>query len=337
MTTLRDIALEAGVSAMTVSNVVNGFAYVAEETRARVQSALDELGYQVNPVARNLRRGRSGLLALVAPLNVPYFTELARYIAEEAARHSYAVVLDRTDGNVDRERELIAPAGRALLFDGMIFNPLQIDAAELARLADATPLVLLGERRVGGEFDHVLIDDVAAARAATEHLLGIGRRRIAVIGHQTGEEYQTAHHRTEGYRQALQAAHVPLDPALIVSVPRFYRRYGAEAMAALLELPEPPDAVFCYNDLLALGAVRTLLSRGLRVPEDVAVVGFDDSEDGQYSTPTLTTIAQDKRQIARLAIDLLVGRMSGDRSGPTTCTARWQLVPRESTIGRQTS
>lgn len=332
--TQRDVALRAGVSPRTVSNVVNGFTHVAEETRERVQAALDELGYRVNPVARNLRRGKSGLLALVLPLDVPYFTELAGHIADEAARHSFALVLDKTDGNVDRERELIAPAERALMFDGMIFNPLQIDAAELARIADSTPVVLLGERRVQGQFDHVLIDDVAAARAATEHLIEIGRRRIAVIGHQDGDEFQTAQHRTEGYLQALAAAGIEPDPRLMVSTPRFYRQFGAEAMQGLLDLPEHPDAVFCYNDLLALGAVRTLLTRGARVPEDVAVVGFDDIEDGRYSTPTLTTIAQDKEQIARQAVDLLVRRLGGDDGPPVTCTAGWSLVPRESTLGR---
>jgi DNA-binding LacI/PurR family transcriptional regulator len=119
-----------------------------------------------------------------------------------------------------------------------------------------------------------------------------------------------------------------------VSAPGFRRDAGALSMARLLDLPDPPDAVFCYNDPLALGALRTILERGLRVPEDVAIAGFDDSEDGRFSTPTLTTISQDKRQIARYAVDLIVSRLGGDTSPPVTRKADWRLITRESTLGR---
>src|SRR5207244_12662080 len=136
------------------------------------------------------------------------------------------------------------------------------------------PVVLLGEQIVDSGLDHVMIDNVAASRAATRHLLELGRRRIAVIGDQ--ETFQTARLRTEGYRAELREAGQPEDPRRIRQTRFFHRADGAAAMEQLLDLPRPPDAVFCFNDLLALGALRTVLRRGLRVPDDVAIVGFDD-------------------------------------------------------------
>jgi DNA-binding LacI/PurR family transcriptional regulator len=123
------------------------------------------------------------------------------------------------------------------------------------------------------------------------------------------------------------------DPALIRQTAFFHRAEGAAAMEELLALPNPPDAVFCFNDLLALGAMRTILRRGLRIPDDIAVVGFDDIEDGRFSTPTLTTISPDKGQIARTAIDFLIRRLNGDKAPPAELSADFRLVVRESSGG----
>ncbi|HWB34676.1 MAG TPA: substrate-binding domain-containing protein, partial [Rugosimonospora sp.] len=190
-------------------------------------------------------------------------------------------------------------------------------------------------RVTGHGLDHVMIDNVAAARLATGHLIGLGRRRIAAIGDQPEETRQTARLRTQGYREALSANNIPLDERLVRPTAYFHRADGAAAMAALLALPEPPDAVFCYNDLLALGALREMLRRGVRVPEDVALVGFDDIEDGRYATPSLSTISPDKAQIARYAVDLLLRRLDGDDSPAVEISADYQLMVRESTAGRR--
>lgn len=331
--TQREVARRAGVSRRTVSNVVNGFPLVSEQTRARVQRVIDELGYQPNNAARNLRSGRTGMIALVLPLNVPYFAELTEYVVEEARQRSYVVIIDRTDGDPVRERELIVRSDNASLFDGMIFSPAGLGETELVRRRPTSPVVLLGQRIPGGPFDHVMIDNVAAARAATEHLLGIGRRRIALIGRQGERTTDIAYDRADGYRRALRDAGLQVDPELEVVAAGFRRESGARAMTELLGMRTPPDAVFCYNDPLALGAIRTIRERGLRVPEDIAVVGFDDSEDGQYALPSLTTISQDKEQIARYAVELLVARLEGDTGEPVTRYADWRLVCRESTLG----
>jgi DNA-binding LacI/PurR family transcriptional regulator len=303
--------------------------------RVRVRKALAELGYAPNLVARNLRNGRTGMIALVLPLDVPYFAELTECVIDEARAHSYAVMIDKTGGDPEREREFIMHGERSVLFDGVIFSPSGVDESDLSRRSSTSPVVLLGQRILGGPFDHVMIDNVAAAATATRHLISLGRRRIAFIGGRQESKGDIPSDRAAGYRAALREAKHPDRRRLEISAPGFRRDAGAQSMARLLDLPDPPDAVFCYNDPLALGAMRTVLERGLRVPEDVAIAGFDDSEDGRFSTPTLTTISQDKRQIARYAVGLLVSRLAGDASPPVTRHADWHLVTRESTLGRR--
>lgn len=331
---LRDVAEHAGVSIRTVSNVVNGYAPVSESKRLRVEVAVAELGYRPNITARNLRHGRSGLIALVIPeLDVPYFSELARAVVTQGRALGYTVVVDQTDGEPDRERELIMRGGSAALFDGVILSPLSLSQSDLAQRNTASPLVLLGERIEDSAYDHVTIDNVSAAQEATEHLLNSGRMRVAAIGDQPYETGETAQLRTLGFERAHEKHHRPVDRTLIVPTLRFHFSDGAAAMETLLSHPDgPPDAVFCYNDLLAIGAIRTLLTNGLRVPEDVAVVGFDDIEAGRYQTPSLTTVSPDKAAIARLALERLISRLDDeDRAEPVELRAGYELIVREST------
>ncbi|WP_258372028.1 MULTISPECIES: LacI family DNA-binding transcriptional regulator [unclassified Curtobacterium] len=334
---LRDVAERAGVSIRTVSNVVNGYARVSEAKRVRVEEAVAELGYRPNVLARNLRNGRSGLIALIVPeIDVPYFAELARAVVSHAQTLGLTVVVDQTDGQPDRERELIQGDGNAVLFDGVIFSPLALSRGDLPAPDRGRALVLLGERIADSGYDHVAIDNVAAARAATEHLFAIGRRRIAAIGDQPYDTGETAQLRTRGYESAHEARGVPVDRSLVVPTANFHFSDGARAMTELLEHPDgPPDAVFCYNDLVAMGAMRVLLSQGRRVPEDVALVGFDDIEAAAYQTPSLTTVRPDRETIARLAVERLVAILDGTAEGePGDHYAGHELVVRESTVGR---
>ncbi|MEV4347983.1 LacI family DNA-binding transcriptional regulator [Actinoplanes sp. NPDC049596] len=329
---LKDVAARAGVSIKTVSNVVNGYVHVAPATRARVQAAIEALGYVPNMAARQLRSGRSGVIALAVPeLQSPYFAEIAGLIVQAAEQRSWTVLIDQTDGQAERERNLVAGLRRHAI-DGLIFSPLALAGEELAH-EGGTPMVLLGERVWHGPADHVAIDNTAAAADATRHLCSLGRRRIAAIGVQDRPSAVTARQRLAGYRSALAEAG---RPALEMPVESFHRADGAAAMARLLDEGERPDAVFCFNDLLALGAMRTLAERGLSVPGDVAVIGFDDIEDGRFSTPTLSTISPDAPRIAQLAVDLLAERL-GDGSAaagaPRELRVDHRLVIRESTAG----
>jgi DNA-binding LacI/PurR family transcriptional regulator len=324
---MKDVAARSGVSVKTVSNVING-AQVAPATRERVERAIADLGYRPNISARNLRRGRTGILALaISEVDVPYFAELARLIVDVAEEHGYTILIDQTGGDPVREQYVLDGMG-ARLVDGIIFSPIAMDAPDIARRADSTPLVLLGERVSAGPADHVVIDNVAASRTATRHLAALGRRRIAAIGAQPPQG--TARLREDGYRAALKHAGLPVDEALIVPARHYHRRDGAEAAAYLTELDEPPDAVFCFNDTLALGAMRMLYDRGYRVPEDVAVVGFDDIDDGRYSVPSLTTISPDKAGIARSALRLLLDRVAAVETPPREVIVSHELRVRES-------
>ncbi|SDT78285.1 LacI family DNA-binding transcriptional regulator [Actinoplanes derwentensis] len=334
--TLRDVAELAGVSSRTVSNVVNGYANVTERTRERVQRAVDELGYRPNVLARNLAQGKSGQIAVVVPyLDTPYFSELLQSVIRAARVSGYNVLIDQTDGDPEHERAFIAHGSRRLLFDGVIFSPLGLDQQALADRDRSLPLVILGERASDGSFDHVGIDDVAASRLATEHLIDLGRQRIAAIGDQPYATGEAAQRRTRGFREAHTARGLTPREDLIISTPRFNRPDGARAMEHLLGLAEPPDAVFCYSDLVALGAIRTIVSRGLRVPEDIAVIGYDDIEDGRFSNPTITTISPDKEAIAATAVERLLLRITSESPPPgLELRTPYKLVVRESTTGR---
>ncbi|MFE9094270.1 LacI family DNA-binding transcriptional regulator [Streptomyces sp. NPDC007264] len=333
---LKDVAERAGVSIKTVSNVVNNYPHVTPAMRARVQAAIDELGYRPNLTARHLRKGRTGIIALAVPeLGNPYFAELAGAVIDAAAEHEFTVLLDHTRG--EREQEILVSQGfRARVIDGLILSPLALEAEDLQGRSDDVPLVLLGEREYDLPFDHIAIDNVAAARCAVRHLLGRGRTRIAYLGARTDSVNRPAHLRLGGWREELAAAGVPAPDSLVVPVGGWDRDDGARAMAELLDSGVRPDAVFAFNDLIAIGAMRVLHERGLRVPWDVAVVGFDDIAEGRFGAVTLTTVSPDKRAIAKMAVASLLRSLSGrEEPGGRELTARFELVERESTLGRR--
>ncbi|MGW2964527.1 LacI family DNA-binding transcriptional regulator [Streptomyces sp. NPDC001220] len=333
---LRDVAERAGVSIKTVSNVVNNYPHVTPAMRARVQAAIDELGYRPNLTARHLRKGRTGIIALAVPeLGNPYFAELAGAVIDAAAEHEFTVLLDHTRG--EREQEILVSQGfRGGVIDGLILSPLTLEAEDLQGRSADVPLVLLGEREYGLPFDHIAIDNVAAARCAVRHLLGCGRTRIAYLGVRTDSVNQPAHLRLDGWRAELTAAGVPAPDSLVVPVGGWDRDDGARAMAELLDSGVRPDAVFAFNDLIAIGAMRVLHERGLRVPWDVAVVGFDDIAEGRFGAVTLTTVSPDKQAIAKMAVASLLRSLSGrEEPGGRELTAKFELVERESTLGRR--
>jgi DNA-binding LacI/PurR family transcriptional regulator len=333
---IKDVAERAGVSVKTVSNVVNGYPFVAPQTRAKVQKALDELDYRPNLTARLLRGGRTGLIALAVPqIRMPYFAELAAQVVQVAKEHGWTVLIDETQGTLESER-LVSEGIKSHLIDGLIVSPLALRAKDIQTRRDRTPLVMLGERLASAPVDHVSIDNVAGAAAAVAHLASLGCTRIAAIGSQPHISGGTAALRLKGYRQALRNAHLPYDGTLVAPSAHYNRADGAAAMDALLDLEHPPDAVFCFNDLLAIGAIRALLARGYQVPRDVAVIGFDGIEEGEFSTPTLSTVAPDKHQIARLALEFLELRIAeGDAALPQEGFADFRLIIRESTIHGQ--
>jgi DNA-binding LacI/PurR family transcriptional regulator len=328
---LKDVADLAGVSVKTVSNVVNKRPNVATATRARVEAAIAELHYRPNESARHLKYGRSGLLTLAVPqMEAPYFAELSARVVAAASELGWIVLLENTRGMAEAEREVL-DGQQVHLTDGVIFSPLSTSATELLQRSDDLPMVLLGERQVHGRFDHVGVDSVAAAHAMTTQLIQLGRRRIAAVG---WEPAGTGEQRHRGYARALTDAGLSYDPDLVVGVDGYVRADGKAAMLSLLESTDPPDAVFCFNDLLGIGAMRGCADAGVAVPGEVAVAGFDDITESRYSNPRLTTVSVDTDRLAREAVRLLLRRIADPDADPVDVVVPWRLRIRESTGGR---
>jgi DNA-binding LacI/PurR family transcriptional regulator len=305
---LADVAEKVGVSTKTVSNVVNGTGWVSDPVKARIREAIEELGYRPNLAARQLRGGSSGLIALCVPnLGEPYFAEFASQFVDAAQGRRSTVLVTQSKG--DRDVELAMLEGENLpALDGVVLSPLTLTAEDIASRRSTVPLVLIGEHGetlATAEVTHVGPDNTAAARAATQLLLADGRHRIAAVGLQT-QAADTAQVRFRGYEQALAEAGIVVDPALLVEVDRFNRAEGSRAIEVLLDRGAPFDAVFCFNDSLAFGALHTLAVHGISVPAEVAVVGYDNIEEGRYTLPPLTSIDPGVADASSLILDTLL-------------------------------
>jgi LacI family transcriptional regulator, repressor for deo operon, udp, cdd, tsx, nupC, and nupG len=328
---LKDVAARAGVSTKTVSNVVNDHPHISAKTRAAVEQAMAELGYRPNLQARGLRSGRTGLLMLAIPdLTAPYFAELSHLIIRAAARHRYTVLIEETGGL--REREVRALNGGAtLVVDGTIISPLALTAADLEGMQAPGPIVLLGERITEAVADHIAVDNVRAARDATTHLLRRGRRTVAVVGYQDDPSAATAQLRMRGVAEALSNAPDATLAEPVVPVSAYTRAEGAAAVDVYLSRDTVPDALVCFNDELAIGAMRRAYELGFAVPKDLGVVGIDGLQEAEYATPSLTTVAPDKEALAEGALSLLLRRMGDDAgAGVEDVVVGHRLVVRES-------
>ncbi|BCW61682.1 LacI family DNA-binding transcriptional regulator [Arthrobacter sp. StoSoilB22] len=328
--TVKDVARRAGVSPKTVSNVMNGIVPVSGPTRLRVEQAMAELDYVPNLSARGLRNGRSGVIGLALPdLATPFSAEIAQSIVEIAHEQGFSVQIEETGSDPQREQELMTRA-RANLIDGLILNPVVLDESAVKVGIALPPVVLLGE--VSQQLaDRVFVDSFAAARDMTLALASSGRRRIAVLGTTQGRGSAAALQRTQGYEAALDSLGIPRDESLMIPCEKWTPETAAKALGAYLEANPVPEALFCFTDSMAIGALNVLWKRGLRVPEDIAVAGFDDIADGRYAVPSLTTVSFDKRTIASEALRLLTERMADRGSAQRVVSVEYTIVERDST------
>lgn len=330
---MADVGALAGVTDRTVSNVLSGKVPVRPGTRDAVLQAVQTLGYQMNPSARSLRTGRTGFLTLALPdLTIDYFAELANAVLNEADRLGWSVTVQQTSTLRERELSLVSGAGRNFS-DGLILLPHALDSRDRNLLVTDLPMVLLGERIFDGPVDHVTMSNVKAAQAATDHLLSMGRRRIAAVGPNPADTTTTAATlRLDGYRQALRDAGIDVDPGLIAPAVAWNEAHGVKAVDALVDHGVDFDAIFCFNDSLAFGVLHALRQRGIQVPHQVAVVGFDNVTATAYTSPPLTTIDSGVGVIAQTAVQRLIGRILGTLDGaPEVFVANFSLVRREST------
>ncbi|KQQ05683.1 MULTISPECIES: LacI family DNA-binding transcriptional regulator [unclassified Rathayibacter] len=337
-TTMQDVARLAGVSTKTVSNVLSGYEHVSERMRVRVMAAVDELEYEINTAARALRSGRTRVLGLAVPeLSQAYFAELADAVITAARERGYTVLIEQTDVSDSDEIAVVASMKRHAIA-GLIYSPSAVATGDVTQLDAEYPLVVLGDRVVESRADHLVLPDIEAVRAMTEHLLALGRRRIAFLGAPAEGATGTGALRLRGYLDALEAAGTAADPSLVLDAPLWHRTEGSQALEQLLEGGTSLDALVCCNDALALGAMGALQRAGRRIPEDVAVIGFDDIEDSRHSTPRLSTVSPRRADIARRAVELLLARIdSTEEPGRHEAVVEqlgYSLLLRESTTGR---
>jgi LacI family transcriptional regulator len=308
--TIKDVAEQAGVSPMSVSRVINGSERVSPETQRRVQQAITDLGYVPSRLARALSARKTGTLAVIVPdVANPFFTMIVRAAEEVARRSTYRVILCDTRADLGVERDVVEEL-IAHRVEGIAIAPVSDRSKpHLSRLARfGVPFVLIDRTVAGIDCDAVVGDNAGGARLLVEHLIGLGHRRIAMIVE--GDEVSTAHERRRGHEAALTAAGLALEPALVeVQTPD--PDGGFLGMSRLLALEEPPSAVFAVNNLVALGAIEAVRDAGLDVPDDVALVCFDDIELASRLYPFLTAMEQPAETFGTLGTQLLLERIDG--------------------------
>jgi len=325
---IKDIARLARVSHSTVSRALRGSPMVNSETAVRIQKIADEAGYRASAAARSLVIGRTNTIGVVVTnIADPFVAGVVSGIEGAAEKHGYSVFL--ANSNADPEREVrVVHSFEERRVDGIIVTSSRVGARYLPLIERMrVPVVLLNNQHPS-EFAHsVTINNLEASLAATWHLIRLGHRRIAYLGDRFGQQSDTE--RFAGYRRAVEEAGMEFAPELVVHGDGMPEG-GEQAMSQLLALPNPPTAVFCYNDMSAVGVMRKIRAHGLRIPDDISVVGFDDLYLSQYLHPPLTTVQQPMHQMGRMAMETLLRIMSGE-----DCTrilrVEGQLVVREST------
>lgn len=306
--TIIDVAREAGVSNSTVSRVVNNSAQVSPKTREKVLNVMMRLGYVVNQQARSLRGGRSQVIGLlVHEVGNPYIGEVIRGIDEELAANQYEMMLYTTRRRKTKESAFVANIARGMAEGLMVLLPRDLSSYVETLNQQRFPFVLIDypvdENKVPG----VIAANWQGAYDAMSYLIGLGHTRIGII---TGfMEVAATVDRLEGYKAALTEYGIPFDKSLVYRGD-FFQPDGFAGANVLLDLPHPPTAIFASNDVAAFGVMDAIRSRGLCVPEDVSVIGFDDIPQAQYSVPRLTTVRQPLEQMGRMGAQMLLRRIT---------------------------
>lgn len=325
---IKDIARLARVSHPTVSRALQNSPLVNAKTAERIRKIARESGYRASAVARGLVTRRTRTIGLVVTTVAdPFTSEVASGIEQIANDHGYCVFLADSNADPDREAKIVQSFAEQRV-DGIIVTSSRVGALYLPLLSEMmVPIVLVNDQHPGAFVHSVMICNQEGARSVTEHLIGLGHIRIAYIGDQLG--YQSDTERFAGYREALDAAGIPFHPELAIrgnSKPEEALR----VMDRLLALKDPPTAVFCYNDMTALGALRSIRMHELQVPQNISIAGFDDLFVASYTDPPLTTVRQPMRRMGQLAMENLIKLMTEEES-VVRVKVKPELIIREST------
>jgi LacI family transcriptional regulator len=326
--TIRDVAAHAGVSVATVSKVINARYGVAASTVERVRAAITELGYESSLVARSLRNQRTNVIGILVTDIEPFSAELLKGAAKAIRGTGYELVVYSAGGEaahaVGWENRYLSRLSGTLIDGAVIVTPTVLAPSYGA------PVVAVDPHTGGEDVPTVASDNRRGAELAAEHLLGLGHRRIAFIGGRS--DLESARLREAGFRAAMAAAGVPVDPRLVVAGD-YAEALSANAAHGLLRLPDPPTAIFAANDISAIATMDMALTLGVQVPHDLSVVGFDNIPESTLTRPMLTTVEQPIQLMGQRAIELLVAILDGERPDPRQVRLPTRLVVRDSTAG----
>lgn len=324
---MSDVAKKANVSIATVSRVFSSPETVAEETKKKVLKVVEELNYTPNVLARQLRKMETKTIVVVVPdITNTFFSRVLRGIETIARENGYRVLLGDTENDITLENEYLKTLYEKHA-DGLILLTARTDRITIEKLSENYPVVLACEYLEGSNLPTVSIDNISAARKATEHLIKLGHRRIA---HITGPmNVILSRDRLKGYKQAMESYELEVDPILIQEGD-FYYKTGYNLMLKLLFIENPPTAVFAANDEMAIGAIKAIQSQGLKVPEDIAIVGFDNIKMSAIFSPSLTTIGQPTYKIGEKAMNLLLDLIRGKKLSKNQFVLDDKLIIRES-------
>lgn len=312
MATIRDVAERANVSISTVSRVINDTGYVSKETRVKVRKAMRELRYHPNEIARSLKRRHTRSIGLaLTDISNPFFGEVAQAVEQEARERGYTLLYVSAGENIEQESACIDLFLEKQV-DGIIwFAPRSEEKVKEVTVDRKMPVVVITATPDHLNLNSVYVNDARGAFEAVSHLLRLGHRRIGYIAEP--DQPGTSQERMKGYGWALKEYGIEQDPALIVRG-TFREGSGSAAVLQLMGRPNPPTAIFAANDLMAIEAMHQLRTMGVRVPEEVAVVGFDDVKMSGLTGIDLTTVAQPKQEMGRQAAALLIDSMGAQRS-----------------------
>ncbi|MDR4886780.1 LacI family DNA-binding transcriptional regulator [Fredinandcohnia sp. QZ13] len=329
MANIQQVAQKAGVSVATVSRVLNNATSVSPKTRLKVENAIKDLNYEPSMLGRNLRNSESRqLLVLLPSISNPFYTEIINGIQNTAIANSYNILLCETDSNPQREN-IYFNMVRNKLADGVISMDPTVNMHKLNELAENYSVILCSEYDEGGSVPYVTIDNELAAYHAVKHLIKLGHEKISLIN--SDEKFLYARQRRNGYEKALREFNIPIRDEWIYHSKELEFQNGVQAMRILFQSEEKPTAVFAVSDTLAIGALKGINGFGLHVPNDVAIIGFDNISFANMTNPTLTTISQPMYKMGCIAAEMLINSIQGEKV--ESVVLDHELIIRESTMG----
>ena len=331
MVKIEDVARAAGVSVATVSRVLNEQGGVLPQTQEKVKKAVEALQYEPNLLARNLRKNESRIILILAPnFSNPYYSNVLSGICDVSRNLGYSTLIYNTYDSNALDESLVTSLFQKNRADGMITLAVNRDDVWLSNYAEKYPLVQCSEYVEDAELPHISVDNRLAARESVQHLIAQGHRRIGIVT--SKNRYLSSENRLRGYLDALEMAGIQRDETLIAYASADYSfASGKQAARELLQLPEPPSAIFCVSDILALGAIASAGKLGMQVPWDLSVMGFDDVDYTTMFHPYLTTVAVPCYELGRSSMQLLYDQITQKQGAQREVFLPHSIVLRETT------